>query len=54
MLEQAANPASQSQYLLEMCVGKAREVINSCSVISPASAGLQQALDQNFGQTYCC
>ena len=35
-----------------MCVGKAREVIKSCSVLSPASAGLRQALDlfENFGQ----
>ena len=37
-----------------MCVGKAREVIKSCSVLSPASAGLQQALDlfENFGQKH--
>ena len=50
-----ANPASQLQYLSEMCVGKAREVIKSCPVISPASAGLQQALDllyENFGKKH--
>jgi len=38
-----------------MCVGKAREVIKSCPVISPASAGLQQALDllyENFGKKH--
>ena len=52
ILDQVANPASQLQYLSEMCVGKAREVIKSCSVLSPASAGLRQALDlfENFGQ----
>ena len=50
-----ANPASQLQYLLEMCVGKARKVNKSCSVISPASAGLRQVLDllyENFGQKH--
>ena len=55
ILDQVANPASQLQYLSEMCVGKAREVIKSCSVISPASAGLRQALDllyESFGQKH--
>jgi len=55
ILDQVADPASQLQYLLEMCVGKSRELIKSCSVISPASAGLRQALDllyENFGQKH--
>jgi len=55
ILDQVASPASHPQYLLEMCVGQAREVIKSCTVISPASAGLRQALDllyENFGQKH--
>jgi len=55
ILDQVVNPASQLQYLSEMCVGKVREVIKSCSVLSPASAGLRQALDllyKNFGQKH--
>jgi len=55
ILDQVANPASQLQSLMEMCVGKAREVTKSCSVINPASAGLRQALDllhENFGKKH--
>jgi len=40
--DQVGNPASQLQYLSEMCVGKACEVIKPRSVISPASAGLRK------------
>jgi len=38
-----------------MCVGKPLEVIKSCSLIIPASAGFQQALDllyENIGQKH--
>ena len=55
ILEQVSDPASQLQYLIDMCVGTAHEVIKSCHVISPPSAGLKQAVDllyENFGQKH--
>jgi len=53
--QQVAEPASQLQYLIDMCIGRAREVIKSCHVISPPAAGLERAMDllcENFGQKH--
>jgi len=53
--EQATEPASQLEYLIDMCTGKAREVIKHLSSVTPPSLGMNQAMETlhiRFGQKH--
>ena len=48
-------PASQLQYLIDMCIGKVHKAMKSCALISPPAEGLRRALNllyENFGQRH--
>jgi len=42
--EQVTKPASQLEYLIDMCTGKAREAIKHLSIVTPPSLGMNQAM----------
>jgi len=43
--EQVTEPASQLEYLIDMCTGKARESIKHLSIVTPPSLGMKQAME---------
>ena len=53
--EQVTEPASQLEYLIDMCTGKAREAIKHLSIVTPPSLGMNQAMEtlhNRFGQKH--
>jgi len=53
--EQVTEPASQLEYLIHMCTGKAREAIKHLSIVTPPSIGMNQAMEtrhNRFGQKH--
>ena len=53
--EQVTEPASQLEYLIDMCTGKAREAIKHLSIVTPSSPGMNQAMEtlhNRFGQKH--
>jgi len=53
--EQVTEPASQLEYLIDLCTGKAREAIKHLSIVTPPSLGMNQAMEtlhNRFGQKH--
>ena len=55
--ERVTEPASQLEYLIDMCTGKAREAIKHLSIVTPPSLGMKSygnVAQQIWSEAYCC